>query len=664
MQQIDAGWLSIIPPIVAIILALCTKEVIASLVIGIISGTLIYSGGNIISAIETLFALMSEKIFGSAKIINDVPDISNSNAYILIFLGLLGALVVIITMAGGSKAYGDWAVTKIKSRRGASLATFGLGTLIFIDDYFNCLTIGTVMRPVTDKHKISREKLSYIIDSTAAPICILGTLIFIDDYFNCLTIGTVMRPVTDKHKISREKLSYIIDSTAAPICIIAPISSWATAVGSIINDSGVENGLQVFIKTIPFNFYAILTIIMVIIICSSKNIDFGPMRKAELKCLAGESDDNKLELSTNELNKMSISPKGRVYDLCIPIGFLIISTLGFMLYSGGFFKGNISFAQAISDSNVNVSLVMGAFCSLILSFFLFVPRKLLTYKQFMNGIGEGVKSMVPAFMILILAWTMSAVCRELLDTGGFVGSLVYKSNIPINIFPAIKSMVPAFMILILAWTMSAVCRELLDTGGFVGSLVYKSNIPINIFPAIIFIVAAILAFAMGTSWGTFAILIPIVIEISRIYNNELLIVLIAATLGGSVLAAILAFAMGTSWGTFAILIPIVIEISRIYNNELLIVLIAATLGGSVLGDHCSPISDTTILASTGAMCNHIKHVSTQIIYTISVGVCCVIGYIIAGFTNSLLIPFIVSLLCLILFLVIIKLIRKKETYNK
>lgn len=523
MQQIDAGWLSIVPPIVAIILALYTKEVIASLVIGIISGTLIYSGGNIISAIETLFSLMSEKIFGSAKIVNDVPDISNSNAYILIFLALLGALVVIITMAGGSKAYGDWAVTKIKSRRGASLATFGLGTLIFIDDYFNCLTIGTVMRPVTDKHKISREKLSYIIDSTAAPIC-----------------------------------------------IIAPISSWATAVGSIINDSGVENGLQVFLKTIPFNFYAILTIIMLIIICSSKNLDFGPMRKAELKCLNGESNDNKLELSKDELNKMPISPKGKVYDLCIPIGFLIISTLGFMLYSGGFFKGNISFAQAISDSNVNVSLVMGAFCSLVLSFFLFVPRKLITYKQFMNGIGEGVKSMVPAFMILILAWTMSAVCRELLDTGGFVGSLVY-----------------------------------------------KSNIPINIFPAIIFIVAAILAFAMGTSWGT-----------------------------------------------FAILIPIVIEISRIYNNELLIVLIAATLGGSVLGDHCSPISDTTILASTGAMCDHIKHVSTQIIYTISVGVCCVIGYIIAGFTNSLLIPFIVSLLCLILFLVIIKLIRSKETYNK
>lgn len=520
MEQIDFGWLSLLPPIIAIILALFTKEVIASLLVGIVSGVLVYSGGNIISATETLFSLMSEKMFGTAKVIDGVSNISGNNAYILIFLALLGALAVVITMAGGSKAYGDWAVTKIKSRRGAALSTFGLGVLIFIDDYFNCLTVGTVMRPVTDKHKISREKLAYIIDSTAAPIC-----------------------------------------------IIAPISSWATAVGSIIADSGVENGLQVFLQTIPFNFYAILTIIMVIFISSSKNMDFGPMKKAELDCLNnGTISDIDANSSLESSSEIKTSSKGRVFDLCIPIGFLIITTLFYMLYNGGFFSENISFSSAIANADVNVSLVVGAFCALLLSFFLFVPRKLISYKDFMKGIGDGVKSMVPAFIILILAWTMSAVCRELLDTGGFVGHLV-QSN----------------------------------------------NIPMNIFPAIIFIISAVLAFAMGTSWGT-----------------------------------------------FSILIPIVIELSYISNGELLIVLLSATLGGAVLGDHCSPISDTTILASAGAKCDHIKHVSTQIVYAVIVGGCCVIGYIVAGFTNNLLLSFGSSLICLISFFVFMKFRNKTK----
>lgn len=516
METIDFGLLSIIPPIIAIILALITKEVIASLLIGILSGTLIYNNGNILKSIETLFSLMSEKIFGTAKIVEGVAEISSSNAYILIFLGLLGALVVVITMAGGSKAYGDWAITKIKSPRGAKLSTFALGSLIFIDDYFNCLTVGTVMRPVCDKHQISRAKLAYIIDSTAAPIC-----------------------------------------------IIAPISSWATAVGSIITDSGVENGMNVFMQTIPLNFYAILTIIMVIYICWTK-FDFGPMKKFQ----STDKFPNQISEinSDSEMEEMNISSKGKLSDLCIPIGTLIVTTILLMMYSGGFFEGNVSFSQSISDSNVNQSLVISAFISLIVSFFLFIPRKLLSYKEFMAGIGQGVKSMVPAFLILILAWTMSGVCRDLLNTGAYVGNLVE-----------------------------------------------QSNIPMNIFPAIIFIVAAALAFAMGTSWGT-----------------------------------------------FAILIPIVIEISSISENNMLVALIAATLGGAVFGDHCSPISDTTILASTGAKCNHLTHVSTQIIYALVVGGCSLIGYLIIGFTNNIIIAFLTAVLSLVASISTVHIIQRKE----
>lgn len=506
MEAIDVGWFSIIPPIIAIILALITKEVISSLLIGILSGTLIYSGGDIIKAVESMFELMTSKIGGS-------------NAYILVFLALLGSLVVVVTMAGGSKAYGNWASRKIKTQTGAKLATCGLGSLIFIDDYFNCLTVGTVMRPVTDKQKISRAKLAYIIDSTAAPIC-----------------------------------------------IIAPISTWAVAVGSTIQDSGVENGLNSFIASIPYNFYAILTIIMVVILCITK-FDFGPMKKIQNKVEQTGIIDSESEENEESIEGVEISNKGKVWDLIIPISCLIITTVLAMLYTGGFFSGQgISVHQAFGNTNANVSLVLGGFVSLIVAMILFVPRKIMSFKDFMIGLGAGVKSMVPAFIILILAWTMSGVCRDLLNTGSFVGHIVSTSNIPM-------------------W----------------------------ILPTIIFIVAAFLAFAMGTSWGT-----------------------------------------------FGILLPIVIELSSITDSSFLVILIAATLAGSVYGDHCSPISDTTILSSTGAGCNHISHVSTQIVYASLVAGCSLLGYLFVGIFKNPYVALAISILVLLISIYIINLFQKKR----
>lgn len=487
MEAINAGWLSILPPIIAITLALLTKEVISSLIIGILSGTLIYAfstGGGVVKAIEVTFGLMSEKL--------------GDNASIIIFLACLGALVTVITMAGGSKAYGDWAANKIKSKRGAQLGT-----------------------------------------------SILGGLIFIDDYFNCLTIGTVMRPVTDKHLISRAKLAYIIDATAAPICIIAPISSWAASVISQINGLDVNgvplNGMETFMATIPYNLYAILTLIMVIILCVT-NIEFGPMAKFEKATRSGQGDPSvEASGSEDELSNIKISSKGRVYDLVLPIVALIIFAVLSMLYVGGYFEGGMTLAEGFGNTDAGSALAMAGFGALIVAFILFVPRKVISFKDFMDGIGMGVKSMVGAFIILTLAWTISGVCKDLLGTGEYVGNLVA-----------------------------------------------TSNIPAQLIPAMIFLVA-----------------------------------------GG------LAFAMGTSWGTFGILIPIVVMICSAVAPELVTVSLSATLAGAVFGDHCSPISDTTILSSTGAGCNHIDHVSTQIPYTLVVAASCFVGYLVAGFTNNM-----------------------------
>lgn len=498
--MIDAGWLAILPPLIAIVLALITKEVFSSLLVGIFSGMLIYcynTGDSIMTAITLLFDMMAYKI--------------SENSYMILFLGLLGSVVVVVTMAGGSKAYGRWASGKLKTKRSVMLATV-----------------------------------------------ILGILIFIDDYFNCLTVGTVMRPITDKHKIAREKLAYLIDATAAPICIIAPISSWAVAVSSEIEGAG---GLNAFMKTIPYNLYAILTIIMVLIICFT-DFDFGPMKKAVEEAKNKDFDEDE---KIQEQGEISVSSNGKVYDLIIPIIVLIACSIVGMAYVGGFFNGT-SFAVAIGE-NPTAGLTLGAFAALIAAFVLYVPRKLIKFRDFMNGITEGVKYMVSAIMILVFAWSLSGVCREMIGTGEFVSEMVQ-----------------------------------------------NSDISLSLLPAIIFAVAAFLSFSMGTAWGTFGILIPIV-------------AMICEADGGA-----------------AILIPA----------------LGATLAGSVYGDHCSPISDTTILSSTGAKCEHIKHVETQIPYATLVAVICFVGYIIAGITKNPWITLGSSIFMLLMVLAFINAMQKRK----
>lgn len=511
MEIHTVGILSLLPPIIAIILALKTKEVISSLIVGILSGTLIYSiydTDGIIQVgartIEVTMNLMGQKL--------------SENSSIIIFLGLLGAIVVVVTKAGGSKAYGEWAVKRIKSRKGAKIAT-----------------------------------------------AILGVIIFIDDYFNCLTVGTVMRPVTDKYKISREKLSYIIDATAAPICIIAPVSSWAASVISQMTDSGL-NGIQDFVKTIPYNLYAILTIIMVLVVSLTK-LEFGKMAKCELLALEGKQNEDFQEADEDDdLSKITISEKGTVFDLVIPILVLIVSSILSMLYIGGYFDGGMTLAEGFGNTNAGPALAISGFFTLVVTFFLFVPRKILSFKEFMSGISTGVKSMVSAYIILTLAWTISGVCRDLLNTGGYVGGLVEGSSLA-------------------------------------GMLI----------PVVAFCVAGLLAFSMGTSWGTFGILIPIIVVVCE--NTA---------------------------------------------PELIIISLGAVLAGSVFGDHCSPISDTTILSSTGARCNHISHVSTQIPYTLVVAISCVVGYIVAGLTANLLLTWIFALVTLAVILFVLYLKTEKE----
>ncbi len=513
MEAINVGILSIIPPIIAIGLALWTKEVISSLIIGILSGTFIYSfytTSGVLSVLTKTFSTTTELMTGKM----------GDNGAIILFLALLGALVAVVTRAGGSKAYGDWASKKINSRTGAQLATSALGGLIFIDDYFNCLTVGTVMRPVTDKQRISHAKLAYIIDATAAPIC-----------------------------------------------IIAPISSWAASVISQMDGTGLD-GMTAFIQAIPFNLYAILTIVMVIILSVSK-LDFGPMAKFERNALEkGELDSTRegAETTADELANMKISSKGRVFDLIIPIIALIVFCVLAMLYVGGYFEGGMTLAEGFGNTDAGASLALGSFGALIVAFLLFVPRKVLTFKEFMGSIGQGVKSMVPAFIILTLAWTISGVCRDLLSTGEYVGALVASSSLP---------------------TM--------------------------LIPAIVFVVAAFLSFSMGTSWGTFGILIPIIAMVCA-------------------------------------------EVAP----ELTIISLSATLAGSVFGDHCSPISDTTILSSTGAACNHMDHVSTQIPYALLVAACCFVGYIVAGLTKSLWLTLGVSAVLLVLALIVLHAMSKKK----
>lgn len=508
MDLASIGWLTLIPPLIAIILALITKEVISSLLLGILAGAFIYSNGSLVGMLTTAFGVMGERM--------------GENINILIFLSLLGAIVVIVTKGGGSRAYGEWAIKRIKTRKGASFATTALGCLIFIDDYFNCLTVGTVMKPVTDKHRISRAKLAYLLDATAAPIC-----------------------------------------------IIAPISSWGASVATYIQEAvNGGNGMKIFIEIIPYNLYALLTIIMIIIICGTK-LNFGPMKRFE-KAAIENGDlflDNKPIQSENQ-EDMEISDRGNVLDLVIPIASLIIGTIAAMLFTGGAFSGKSTILGAFGTCDSSLSLVLGSFFALVVIFIQYLPRKILSFSEFMESITEGVKSMVPAFIILVLAWTIGGICSE----------------------------------------------QYLDTGHYVGYLVREMDFPVFILPVIIFFVAAFLGFATGTSWGTMAILIPIGASICK------------------------------TEGTIGILYPV----------------LGSILAGAVYGDHISPISDTTILSSTGAGCNHLDHVSTQLVYASVVALCCMVGYVLMGILQSAVIPLIVSVVMLLAILYGIACYEKKK----
>lgn len=461
---------SILPPVIAIVLALITKEVYMSLLIGILSGALLYTKFNVISTVETTFQIMGDKIGG--------------NADIVIFLVLLGILVALITKSGASRAYGSWASNSIKTKKGALLAT-----------------------------------------------AVLGVVIFVDDYFNCLTVGTVMRPVTDRYKITRAKLAYIIDSTAAPICIIAPISSWAAAVGSSLPEGSSLDGFNLFLQTIPFNFYALFTLAFVLFIILS-GIDYSKMKAVE------ESGDMGIEESFSEQEE-NISSKGKVIDLILPIIVLIVACIAMMLYTGGIMDG-ANIVDAFANCSSARSLVMGSFIALVITFLFYIPRKVISFNEFCDCFVAGFKAMTPAVMILSLAWTLSGICSG----------------------------------------------DYLDIGGFVSAVIGGNAMIAMLLPVLFFLVSLGLAFATGTSWGTFGILIPIALAI---------------------------------FGDASGMIP---------------VCVAAILSGAVCGDHISPISDTTILSSAGAQCKHIDHVSTQIPYALTVCIPCAVGFLAAGLTSN------------------------------
>lgn len=494
----EFGILSIVPPIVAIALALITKEVITSLLIGILSGGLIYTGGNIIAALETVFELMGTKL--------------GDNALMLVFLTMLGSLVMVMNMAGGSFAYGKWASKKIKSKKMAKLAT-----------------------------------------------SFLGMLIFIDDYFNCLTVGAVMKPIVDENKVSRAKLAHIIDSTAAPVCILAPVSSWAASVVAVIGDTGVKNPMSVFLSTIPMNVYPILTLLLILYFCTS-DIEIGVMEKYEL-------NDTSRILENEEVG-YEYSKNGKVYDLVVPILVLIFVTVTMMLKTGGFFSEGLGAAKAFGNANVNLSLVIGAFFAIAVSFVMYIPRKLLKFEEFMKGIVEGMKTMVSAIVILSLAWTIGGITSD----------------------------------------------EFLNTGSYIASLISNSTMPMWLLPAIIFVVGAFLSFSTGTAWGTFGILIPI-------------------------------------------MVPILMHTNHMHY---LTIVLAAIFSGSVFGDHCSPISDTTILSSAGAGCDHIAHVSSQLPYAISVGSASALAFLVSGIIGkpALTLPIGIAILAVIVF------VLKRMTINK
>ena len=487
---------ALVPAIVAIVLALITKEVYSSLFIGIAIGGLFYANFNFEGTIIHIF---QDGIIGSLS--------DSYNMGIIVFLVILGIMVCMMNMAGGSKAFGRWAETHIKTRVGAQLATI-----------------------------------------------LLGALIFIDDYFNCLTVGSVMRPVTDRHNISRAKLSYLIDATAAPICIIAPVSSWAAAVSGFVEG---EDGFTVFLRAIPYNYYALLTIVMMITMVIMK-VEFGPMKTHELNALKGDLfTEGEIPFAGADDN--AGNDNGKVIDLVLPVAVLIVCCVIGMIYSGGFFEGT-SFVESFSNSDASVGLMLGSFFAFLITVIFYAYRKVLTFKDSMKCIPEGFKAMVPAILILTFAWTLKSM-TDSLGAKEYVAGLMESA-----------------------------------AGGLV-----------TLLPAIIFIVGCLLAFATGTSWGTFGILIPIVVAV---FEGR--------------------------------------------DATMMIISISACMAGAVCGDHCSPISGTTIMASAGGQCNHVNHVSTQLPYAVTCAVVSCITYIIAGATKNAVVSLIIGVALMIATVVVLK----------
>ncbi len=497
---------ALIPPVIAIVLALITKEVYSSLIIGIVAGGFIFAGGNFETAVNHV-------LFDGF-----VASLSDSyNMGIIIFLVLLGMLVSLMNKAGGSAAFGRWASKHIKSRVGAQLATI-----------------------------------------------LLGCLIFIDDYFNCLTVGSVMRPVCDEKKVSRAKLAYLIDATAAPICIIAPISSWAAAVAGFARGAGAESGISLFVQAIPYNFYALFTILAMVIFAVGK-FDFGPMKLHEKYALEKGDLFTTVDRVANDDEKAN--PKGKVIDLVLPVVVLIITCVIGMIYSGEFFSGE-SFINAFSNSDASVGLVIGSAIAIVFAVIYFLIRRVISFKDIMASLPDGFKAMVPAILILTCAWTLKAMTDSL-------GAKIYISQL---------------------------------VEGSAGALQ-------ALLPAIIFLIAVGLSFATGTSWGTFGILIPIVLSVFEA------------------------------------------------TNPLMIVSISACMAGAVCGDHCSPISDTTIMASAGAQSNHINHVSTQLPYALTVAGISFVTYVIAGAlakSGLAIVALPIGIVLTIATLLVIKAVTKKK----
>ena len=491
---------ALLPPLVAIILALITKEVYSSLFVGIVVGALLYSGFKFEGTVTQIFE------GGIIKVLSD-----SYNVGILIFLVILGSVVCMMNKAGGSAAFGRWASKKIHTRVGAELAAI-----------------------------------------------ILGILIFIDDYFNCLTVGSVMRPVTDRHHVSRAKFAYLIDATAAPVCIIAPISSWAAAVSGFVEG---QDGLAIFVRTIPYNFYAILTIVMMVGMVLMKT-EFGAMKTHEINALNGDLYTTSARPYENATDDETPNPRGKVIDLVIPIVVLVICCVISMIYTGGFFSGT-DFVTAFSQSDASTGLAMGSAFGLVFAIIFYMVRRVINFRDCMGCIPEGFKAMVPAIMILTFAWTLKAMTDSL-------GAAVFVEE-------AMRSVAGGIEV---------------------------------ILPAIIFLVGCGLAFATGTSWGTFGILIPIVVA--------------------------------------------VFEKS---SPEMMIISMSACMAGAVCGDHCSPISDTTIMASAGAQCDHVTHVSTQLPYAIVAAAVSFVTYIVAGFVKTAWIALPVGIVLMLIVLFVIKMMN-------